>query len=300
MADDQQHKLNHLQGEKSYKPELETKHDKPLEPFYFVQAADSQFGLIDRYILKLPEPNWDKEIALNEAFVAACNKLEPKPKFLVVCGDLVDAAPATEQRPAQVRDFRRIFSKLDSDIPLVCVCGNHDIGDVPTLEAIEEYKQQFGTEDYFYFVVEQVLFIVINSQVYENREHVQEYAAKHDQWLESMLDKCKLYKHAIILEHIPWFLEEPNEEDQYFNVNRDIRLEWLRKFSQAGVRKIFCGHYHRNGGGWFDDKLELVVTSAIGAQLGDDKSGARLVKVTEQNIEHKYYSTEELPTKVEL
>jgi serine/threonine-protein phosphatase CPPED1 len=44
----------------------------------------------------------------------------------------------------------------------------------------------------------------------------------------------------------------------------------------------------------------MVTTSAIGAQLGDDKSGMRLVKVLEDAIEHKYYALEDFPEKLEL
>lgn len=290
--------LNLLRGKKEFSDQDIGSEIKSVDPFYFIQAADSQFGLIDRYLLKLPDPKWDKEIKLNTAFVAAVNKLNPKPRFLVICGDLTDAWPSTEDKNPQITDFKRIFSQLDKEIPLVCVCGNHDIGDIPTLEAIEEYKRDFG-EDYFYFVVNNVLFIVINSQFYENRENVKDYAAKQDEWLECVLEKCKHFKHSVLFEHIPWFLRNFDEEDEYFNITRELRLNWLRKFKEAGIKKIFCGHYHRNAGGWYGD-MELIVTSAIGAQLGDDKSGGRIVKVTESNIEHEYHSTEELPTIVEL
>lgn len=269
-----------------------------FEPFYFVQGADSQFGLIDNFIKKLENPGWAEEIKLAQTFIANCNKLEPKPKFVVVCGDLVDAMPGTKLRQPQEIDFKKVFSHLNRDIPMVCVCGNHDIGNEPTIEAITEYKREFG-EDYFCFVVNEVFFIVINSQFYEHRANVEDYAKQHDQWLEDMLTKCKSYKYSIIFEHIPWFLKHFDEEDEYFNIKREIRLNWLRKFYEAGVTKIMCGHYHRNAGGWYKE-MELVVTSAIGGTLGDDKSGARIVKVLNDKIEHKYHELREFPIKVDL
>ena len=63
----------------------------------------------------------------------------PKPKFFIVCGDLVDAMPDQwpEIRARQEEDFFKVYSKLDKDIPLVCVCGNHDVGNRPTKETIE-------------------------------------------------------------------------------------------------------------------------------------------------------------------
>lgn len=34
----------------------------------------------------------------------------------------------------------------------------------------------------------------------------------------------------------------------------------LEKFSQAGVTKIFCGHYHRNAGGWYKEVKEIQLS----------------------------------------
>ncbi|KAG6670406.1 hypothetical protein I3843_Q067300 [Carya illinoinensis] len=267
-------------------------------PFHFIQAADSQFGMIDSYTHKRTEPGWSEEIELCETLVATCNQMEPKPRFMIICGDLADAWPNTEIRRQQVVDFKRIFAKLDNKIPLVCVCGNHDVGDEPTLASVQEYRRNFG-DDYFYFTLNDVLFIVINSQFYQHREFVQDYAKNQDQWLEDMLAKCKLFKYSIVFEHIPWFLEHFDEEDDYFNIKKEVRLQWLRKFKEAGVTKIMCGHYHRNAGGWYEN-MELVVTSAIGAQCGNDKSGVRIVKVLEESIEHQYYAMQDIPQKIQL
>lgn len=70
----------------------------------------------------------------------------------------------------------------------------------------------------------------------------------------------------------------------------------LKKFNDYGVRAIFAGHYHRNAGGQFED-MELVVTSAMGAQLADKisintKSGYRIVEVEEKCLSHRYVEIE--------
>lgn len=63
----------------------------------------------------------------------------------------------------------------------------------------------------------------------------------------------------------------------------------LAKFESAGVRAIFAGHYHRNGGGHYEN-LELIVTSAMGAVIGDKQgsSGYRIVDVSEKEIKHRF------------
>lgn len=65
-------------------------------PFHFIQAADTQLGLIDRYLLKSPVPNWDKELELTRAAVKKVNAMRPLPAFFIICGDLVDAYPGKE------------------------------------------------------------------------------------------------------------------------------------------------------------------------------------------------------------
>lgn len=267
-------------------------------PFHFVQAADSQFGMIDSYKYRRTEPGWQEEMKLCEELLETCSQMKPKPKFLIICGDLVDAWPSTELRRRQIVDFKRIFSKFDPEIPLVCVCGNHDVGDKPTLDSISEYNKDFG-DDYFYFTQNDCLFIIINSQFYQNREFVENLANEQDKWLDELLSKCKLFKYSFIFEHIPWFLEDPLEEDDYFNIRLAVRGKWLKKFYDSGITKILCGHYHRNAGGWFHE-MEQIVTSAIGAQMGKDQSGARIVRVMESKVEHQYYSMQDLPQQIDF
>ncbi|CAL8134212.1 unnamed protein product [Orchesella dallaii] len=265
-------------------------------PFTFIQGADTQFGMIDHYLLKKDEPNWDKEIALTRDVIQRINAMNPKPKFFVVCGDMLDAFPYTvsqnsrefpgalELREKQYQDFVQVFKELVSDVKLVCVCGNHDIGDTPTKETLQVYKRQFG-QDYFSFWAGGVKFVVLNSQYIYVPDAIPEETERQMQFMDGIADPKA--KFIVLFMHIPLFVEEPEEEDFYFNVPKERRLQLLEKFYTAGVRYIFCGHYHRNAGGRYK-KLELVVTSAIGAPLGDNPSGYRIVNVGEDEISHNY------------
>ena len=60
----------------------------------------------------------------------------------------------------QVRDFKRVWAGLDSDIALVCLCGNHDVGNRPTKESIEHWTSAFGDDcKYDYLCVYQSSFV---------------------------------------------------------------------------------------------------------------------------------------------
>lgn len=200
-------------------------------------------------------------------------------------------------RKAQEKDFLNIYSELDPEIPLVCVCGNHDVGNRPSKDTIANYQNTFG-DDYFSFWHQGVHFIVLNSQLYENCSLTKDLAKAQDDWLDYQLTKNA--KHKLMFQHIPWFLKSPDEPKQYFNIEIDLRKRMLNKFRSSNVGKIFCGHYHRNAGGWDGPSLELVVTSAIGGQIGDDPHGMRIVKVYENEIQHEYHSLDDCPSHIEL
>lgn len=74
----------------------------------------------------------------------------------------------------------------------------------------------------------------------------------------------------------------------------------LSKIKNAGIKYVFAGHYHRNAGG-FDEDLEMIVTSAIGQQINNDKdSGMRIVSVMQDKITHEYCELDSVPTNVAL
>ncbi|KAH7949242.1 hypothetical protein HPB49_006630 [Dermacentor silvarum] len=250
-------------------------------PFFFIQAADTQFGMIESYLEKKPNP---RQKTLTKYSVGLVGTL--------VLGD--------QLKPVQEADYKRVFSRMSSEVPLVCVCGNHDIGNQPTPASVGAYKNSFG-DDYFAFWCGGVMCIVLNSQFYEDPSMVQELALEQDVWLDQQLAEAQQTdaKYVVVFQHIPWFLRRFDEEKEYFNIVLELRLRMLEKFHQAGVRAIFCGHYHRNAGGFYKD-MELVVTSAVGAQLGNDGHGLRVVKVGEDKIEHHYYTLDDIPRTVSL
>ncbi|KAK8741670.1 hypothetical protein OTU49_002331 [Cherax quadricarinatus] len=270
------------------------------EPFFFIQAADTQFGMQEKYMEQKEVYGWDQEIAWSKQMVKDINAMYPAPKFLVVCGDLLDAWPHTEPeiRLQQEVDFKKVFAGLK--IPLVCVCGNHDIGNTPTPDTVGSYRSSFG-DDFFSFWCGGVFFIVVNTQYYEDSSQCEDLAAEQEAWLDQQLEVVRREKpqHAIVFQHIPFFLTSPEEEKEYFNMAPALRQTMLDRFYDAGVRYIFCGHYHRNAGGFYKD-MEEVVTSAVGAQLGECQQGFRLVKVLEDHLEHQYYNLGTAPTHIHL
>ncbi|CAG7832420.1 unnamed protein product [Allacma fusca] len=269
-------------------------------PFTFIQMADPQFGLIEKFILKKEIPHWDEEMALTSAAIQCINKMRPKPRFVVICGDMLDAHPnkpdEIKVREEQYEDFVDVFQQLDPEIPLICVCGNHDICDEPTPLSYIIYKKQFGP-DFFSFRVGGVKFVVVNSQYFKKPQCLPKRTEKQLEFLKNIHDTTA--QHLVVFQHIPFFVDHPNEEEvSYLNIEKENRFQIMDILDQQGVKYIFCGHYHRNGGGRYKN-FEQVVTSALGGPFGDDPSGFRICHVTEHGIFHQYIpvivTTEKIP-----
>ncbi|KAL6060162.1 hypothetical protein STEG23_004051 [Scotinomys teguina] len=287
----------------------------------------------------------------------------------------------TPWRKEQTKDLQQVLKAVDQDIPLVLVSGNHDLGNVPTAETVEEFCQTWG-DDYFSFWVGGVLFLVLNSQFFYDSSKCPALKQAQDHWLDQQLSMAEQQRcrHAIVFQHIPLFLQRIDEDDDYFNLTKAVRKELADKLTRAallgmkqqlgcwlcppqlpnmavehttdtwkqwmapttepdfqplryvvspplrcalshmfvllmgalllalivgvmlavtvsqlvpGIRAVFSGHYHRNAGGTYQD-LDMVVSSAIGCQLGKDTHGLRVVVITAEKIVHRYYSLEEL------
>jgi len=274
-------------------------------PFFFIHGADPQLGLIDYMNNISVNPSWTEEVRRLNVVVDRLNQMHPKPKFFVVCGDLVNAYPQRfpERWQRQTEDIKSSLLRLDPSIPAVCVCGNHDIGNQPNRAAIQKYKGTFG-DDFFSFWVGGSLFLVLNAQYYKDDTLVQDMSSAQEAWLDGVLGEQELAtnkpKHIIAFLHIAPFKDSASEPEAWFNLGLEQRMTLLNKLFHAGVRKVFAGHFHQNAGGFtFQHQLEVVVTSAIGRVWGG-KPGVRLVKVNESDIEHTWYNLEDIPVKIDF
>ena len=106
----------------------------------------------------IENPNWNTEIGISKQCVQRINSMkgDERPLFVCVCGDLVDTEESFINELArwksakkhwekkilyerQIRDWQEVWSHLDDDIGLVCLCGNHDVGNRPTADSIQKW-----------------------------------------------------------------------------------------------------------------------------------------------------------------
>lgn len=254
--------------------------------FVFLQMSDPQFGMYTK------DADFEQETANFDFAIATANRL--RPRFVIVCGDLVNKPGDA----SQIAEYRRISAKLDKGIRIYHVAGNHDVGNQPTPESIAAWKRIFGP-DHYSFREDGLYGIVLNSSLLHSPQDApQEYELQRA-WLQAELPKAKISgaAHIVVFQHHPWFLATAGEPDQYFNIPQARRTPLLAAFRNAGVRYLFSGHYHRNALAK-DGDIEAVTTGPVGMPLGNERSGFRIVRVTKESIAHEYAEFGAMPNRI--
>lgn len=256
------------------------------QPFFFLQMSDPQFGMYSN------NAGFAHETANFEFAIATANRL--RPAFVVITGDLINKPGDA----AQAAEYKRIAAKLDPAIKLYSIPGNHDTGNEPTPASLAAYRERFGP-DYYTFRSGDIAGFVLNSTLEKAPQNVAVEAGRQETWLRTELAKAKRdgVKYLIVYQHHPFFLKDPAEPEQYFNIGLEVRRRYLEIFHEFGVQWIFAGHYHRNDEGR-DGGLHMITTGPVGKPLDGGKSGFRIVALRNGAVEQRYVDFSDLPDAV--
>ena len=210
---------------------------KLAEPrlFSFAQMCDTQLGM----------GGYEHDVKTFGLAVTQINKM--KPDFVVICGDLVSKA-----NDKSWADFNRI--KAGFKIPCHCAAGNHDVGNKPTVESLQAYREKIG-KDYYTVEHKGYTFVIANTQLW--KAPLKGESEKHDEWFKGVLAAAK--KRAspvVVVVHYPLFVKTPDEKENYYNIPSAKRMELLKLCKENGVVAFLAGHTHK-----------LVVNEYKGIQL---------------------------------
>lgn len=270
----------------------------------FVILADTQIGMTSL------NQEWETELSYFRQAVKKINELQPRPKFVSACGDLVDMEhtfysnnpkalmqyeyeECERIQDQQNEDFKKVFQEVHPDIALVCLCGNHDIGNRPTPKSINKFRDAFGDE-YFAFWTNGTYNIVLNNVLFTNPTGAQEIFEQQLVWLEQRLQYANQYKASqiFIFAHHPWFLYNEDEDvpdlmhhgsafpsewdfdgsgkfnnqvfpDSYFSVPKTYRKIALDLFHKYKVSACFSGHFHQNLISKSSQGMDMIVTAPL-------------------------------------
>merc|ERR1719203_148206 len=277
----------------------------------FIIAADTQFGiLMDGFAMD--RPNWSQEIEISRKCVAQINAMQgcKRPLYVCVCGDLVDTESSFSGAIAswkkvmngwernlvyeqQVKDFKRVWARLNPDIALVCLCGNHDVGNRPTKESINRWTSSFGDE-FLSFWVNGTFNICLNNCLFSNPTGAPDLFAEQLQWMEEKLAYARENDatHIFVYGHFPWFLKDEEEaddyltsfsaapagwgppgarfSDSYFTVPYEQRKLAMVLFKKYDVTACFSGHFHQNVVAKSSWGMPMIVTGPLSMNLTSD------------------------------
>jgi 3',5'-cyclic AMP phosphodiesterase CpdA len=257
------------------------------QPWFFAVLSDPQFGMYAK------DQNFAQETANFEFAIANLNRLHPR--FVVVCGDLVNRSGD----PAEIAEYKRILQKLDTSIPVYSVAGNHDVGNVPTPATLDGFHAAIG-RDYYTFSAGEIFGIVLDSNLIRSPEGDPQAARQQEEWLEKTLTGAKSNpkQQIVVFQHIPYFVQNPDEADGYFNIPQPARRRYLDLLEKAGVGYVFAGHTHKSAIG-IDGLLTEIVTGAVGMPLGGSFSGFRIVTVTAHKLDSAWFCFGGIPNQLD-
>ncbi|HZQ54734.1 MAG TPA: metallophosphoesterase [Bryobacteraceae bacterium] len=258
------------------------------QPWFFAVMSDPQFGMYAK------DQNFAQETANFEFAVASINRLHPR--FVVICGDLVNKHGDT----AEIAEYKRILKQVDPGIPVYSVAGNHDVGNVPTPETLDAYRTNIGP-DHYTFTSGDIEGIVLDSNLIRSPESAPSAAKAQEEWLVKTLQEAPSNPQSqiVVFQHIPFFLKSADEPDDYFNIPKPTRRKYLDLLEESGVRYVFAGHYHRNAGG-IDGQLTEFVSGAVGMPLGGSLSGFRIVPVRGRDLTSTWFCFGDIPNQIDL
>ena len=223
-------------------PKVPLKLSEPLL-FSFAQMCDTQLGM----------GGYEHDVKTFGLAVTQINKM--KPDFVVICGDLI-----SKVNDKSWADFNRI--KAGFKIPCHCAAGNHDVGNKPTVESLQAYREKIG-KDYYTVEHKGYTFVIANTQLW--KAPLKGESEKHDKWFKGVLAEAKKkVSPVVVVVHYPLFVKTPDEKENYYNILSAKRMELLKLCEENGVVAFLAGHTHK-----------LVVNEYKGIQFVNGETTSR-------------------------
>jgi 3',5'-cyclic AMP phosphodiesterase CpdA len=198
--------------------------------------------------------------------------------FVLICGDLVHHA--SDSSFAEFLNIAGQFSK-----PYYLVAGNHDVGNVPDEKSLTYYRDNIS-DDYYSFVHKGIAFLVVNTQLWKT--DIGEESASHDRWFsENLHAQSREKRRVIIAGHHPPYVNDPFEDEAYFNIPPEKRMELLDQFQSGGVKAYLSGHKHETLVNQYRE-IQLVTGESTSKNFDQRPLGFRRWEVTRDTLIHYF------------
>ena len=261
----------------------------------FVVCADSQMGMSSL------NAEWKTELEYCREAIQKINNLHPRPKFVCVCGDLVDMEQTIYSnnpdslkeysldecekiQQKQIQDFKEVFSAVHPDIALVCLCGNHDIGKFYNLVHDRFYFSRFNCRIFSFIFIS--IMRVYDFSITGNRPTPKSISKFTDEFGDEYIAFWTNGSYNIILNNV--LFNHPDGATLIFEEQLRWLEERLKYANDYQAAQIFVFAHHP----WFlydenEDIMDLSLGGSSYPKEWDDGTG----KFDGMVILDSYFST---------
>ena len=246
------------------------------DPYIIVQVADAQLGFTAADVSQKEGTEYVNDLTYeSECLKKAVEMINDiRPDAVVFTGDQVNRAADEEQWTA----FAEIISGIDKSVNVFHLPGNHDVviseGNVDSTP----FTSRYG-EDRFVFAERGVRLVGINSNLIKYNDP-QEEGQKI--WLEDALGKNG-DEVSVVFAHHPFFMTDIEEDDGYFQIQKDKRRDYFELFEGMGVSAVYAGHRHNNAEGEYNG-MPVRTTTSVAFQIGDAVPSVRVITVAKGTL----------------
>jgi len=188
-------------------------------------------------------------------------KLNPKPQFIVMCGDTVAGSNKEELLAFQLNKLRSIIEKYHPINPLIPVVGNHEVNIEPTDDRFEKVFSQFYNDlnpnefldgynkTVYYIDFGDTRLIILNAFHYGSTHKIDKDQLN---WFEEKASECK--KNKLVFVHSPAFPTGAHL-GHCLDLYPEYRDAFWKVVDKCGVDIVFSGHEHNYSRRIIDDSF---------------------------------------------
>ncbi len=220
-----------LPGFHAHAESIRASTEQPAKPWTSLSANDAPADF--RFVV-VTDRTGNHRPGVFASAMAKINALEPA--FVLSVGDLIEGyTQSTDELNAQWDEFQNIIAQLDA--PFFYAPGNHDMSNAVMSET---WRSRFGPS-YYHFVYKDVLFLVINSELFGMVGNPMVavpgpwHQSEQMRFIERILTEHADARWTMVVIHQPLW-DSPR-----------IHPDWLRVEDLLGERNytVFAGHRHR-------------------------------------------------------
>lgn len=242
------------------------------KPYVIVQIADAQLGFTAADRSNTTGEEYVNDLTYEvDCLIKAVEMINGLgPDAVVLTGDQVNFVDNEEQWEV----LGDILAGIDPSVKVLHIPGNHDVIISGNHVDSSPFCSRYG-EDRFVQYEKGVRLVGINTNLirYDDPSEEDQFS-----WLENVLKKEKSSDVTLIFGHHPFFTEDIDEEDGYFQVAKVKRRRYFDMFKGMDVDAVYAGHLHDSAEGVYEG-IPMKTTTSVGFQIGDSRPSVRVITV---------------------